>query len=340
MADATYVLPLKSSVPATDLDGYLAFLGPLVEVIVVDGSPPEVFAVNQERWRSLHVLHLPVDPDLLTEMGKVGGVLTGVRRASCDVVVIADDDVRWTAPQLREAAVRVAGAAVLRPQNYFTSACWHTRWDTGRILIARATGGDWPGTMVVDRDALVRAGGYDGSVLFENLELVRTLKTAGGPEVVALDLLVARLPPTTEHFWSQRVRQAYDEWARPSRLLTQLALAPLILVGRTKAAVAVIVAAVAIAEAGRRRRGGTEVFDATAALWAPCWVAERSVTSWLALGARLLGGARYGSGRLRRAASPRTALRRRQANAGTISRQRLQFQPAPDATTPQPAMAG
>ena len=151
--------------PVTDLDEYLRSLTPLVEVVVVDGSAPAVFAVHHERWSGLGVTHVPVDPDLVTAMGKVGGVLTGVRMAGHNIVVIADDDVRWTAEQLQEAVRRLAGAVVLRPQNYFTSTRWHTHWDTGRTLIARATGGDWPGTLVIDRSALIRAGGYDGAVL-------------------------------------------------------------------------------------------------------------------------------------------------------------------------------
>jgi hypothetical protein len=177
------------------------------------------------------------------------------------------------------------------------------------VLIARATGGDWPGTLVVRREAMLRAGGYDGAVMFENLELVRTIEASGGTEVVALDLLVARVPPTTAHFWSQRVRQAYDEWARPARLLAELAILPMVIVGRRRATLALAALSILVAEAGRRRCGGRDVFERTAALWAPCWVAERSVTSWVAVWARLTGGVRYGSGRLRRAAHRPADLR-------------------------------
>jgi hypothetical protein len=307
----SYVLPLKAGAPATDLDAYLRSLAGAVELVVVDGSPDEVFADNARRWRPLDVAHVPVDPDLVTPMGKVGGVLTGVHRASHDVVVIADDDVRWTVEQLREAAGRMAGgAAVLRPQNRFDPLPWHARWDTGRILLARITGGDWPGTLVIDRDALIRAGGYDGSVLFENLELVRTLEAAGGRSELALDLLVTRLPPTAQHFWSQRVRQAYDEWARPGRFVVELSILPLVAVGRARALVGLTALAIGVAELGRRQAGGRAVFAPTAALWAPLWVAERAVTSWIALGSRLVGGARYGSGRLPRAANRPATLRR------------------------------
>jgi hypothetical protein len=178
-------------------------------------------------------------------------------------------------------------------------------------LIARAFGADWPGTLGVSRDALLSSGGYRGDVMFENLELARTLEAAGGRHLVADDLFVERLPPTIRQFWSQRIRQAYDELARPSHAALSLAIAPALLVGRRKAVFAMTVASVLVAECGRRRNGGRAVFGATAALWAPLWTVERAVTIWLAVGQRLVGGVRYGSQRLPDAASTRRALRRR-----------------------------
>jgi hypothetical protein len=50
-ADLTYVLPLKASSPADpELSRYVAWLGSLMDVVVVDGSPGPVFAVNANRW--------------------------------------------------------------------------------------------------------------------------------------------------------------------------------------------------------------------------------------------------------------------------------------------------
>ena len=100
-------------------------------------------------------------------------------------------------------------ADVVRPQNYFEPLPWHAWIDTGRTLLNRISGGDWPGTLGVRWPILSMAGGYDGNVLFENLELVRTVKAAGGLEHSAAGIYVRRLPPSAHHFWSQRVRQAY-----------------------------------------------------------------------------------------------------------------------------------
>jgi hypothetical protein len=210
-------------------------------------------------------------------------------------------------------------ADVVRPANHFDPLPWHARVDTGRILLNRVLGGDWPGTLGVKRDRLLRAGGYDGDAMFENLELVRTVRAAGGTEVVASDVHVRRLPPTTDHFLGQRVRQAYDELARPWRLVTFLAVVPVTAVvaarRRWRPLAAGVLAVVATAEMGRRRAGGRRVFPATSSLLAPVWVAERAVCSWLALWARARGGVPYRDGRLRKAASSRRALRRRMAAA-------------------------
>ncbi|MDQ3482476.1 MAG: hypothetical protein M3448_03585 [Pseudomonadota bacterium] len=168
--------------------------------------------------------------------------------------------------------------------------------------------GDWPGTLGVRRSALLEAGGYSGEVLFENLELVRTILAAGGREAVPLDLFVERRPPESAHFASQRVRQAYDEWARPARFAAQLALIPaaILLYRRDpRLLLATAAAAVAAAELGRRKGRGETVFPPSSALWAPAWLAERAATSWLALGTRLLfGGVRYRTTRLKTAATP------------------------------------
>jgi hypothetical protein len=146
--------------------------------------------------------------------------------------------------------------------------------------------------------------------MFENLELERTLGARGGSVVVDLGLVVDRDPPTPRHFLGQRVRQAYDELARPAHLAVELAVVPIVVTGGRRAAGAIALGSVALAEVGRRRAGGREHFPPTSALWAPVWVAERAVTSWLALGSRvLLGGVRYRDGRLRDAATSPRRLR-------------------------------
>ena len=318
MLAVSYILPIKASAPLdAELMPYLRRLAAFVDdVVVVDGSSPETYAQHAVAWESL-VHHLR--PEVTTPMGKVGGVLTGLRHARHERIVIADDDVRYSEVALRRAVALLDEAEVVRPQNYFRPRPWHARWDTGRTLLNRLAGGDWPGTLAVRRSMLEATGGYRGDVLFENLELVRTVLAAGGREAAPFDLFVERRPPSTWHFLSQRVRQAYDEWARPRRLALQLAILPLAGVlamhGWWKTLGAGVLATMAAAEAGRQRSEGRRVFAPTAALWTPLWVAERAVTAWLALGTRLaLGGVAYRGGRLREAATPLHVLRRRHAD--------------------------
>ena len=323
MIEANCVVPIRRAVPeeAGELTDYLRRLsGELDEVIVVDGSAPDVFEAHASLWGDA-VRHVPVPPGSVTPMGKVGGVLTGVRLARNECVVIGDDDVFYT----RETLARVvdllrSGAHVVRPQNYFEPLPWHALWDTGRTLLNRLWGGDWPGTLGVRRSAILATQGYDGGAMFENLELVRTVRAAGGVEEAPLDLFVLRRPPDSRHFFSQRVRQAYDEFARPPRMALSLAVLPLTVAlaarGRWKTLAAGVGAIPALAEWGRRRAGGRTIFPATASLLAPAWVAERAVCSWLALGSRVFrGGIPYGGSVLKLAANSERELRRRHAGA-------------------------
>jgi hypothetical protein len=138
-----------------------------------------------------------------------------------------------------------------------------------------------------------------------------------------LDLYVARKPPSTRHFLSQRVRQAYDDFAVPLRMGAFLSIVPLVAEqirrGRGNQVVAATLASIALAEAGRRRSGGAERFPVTGSLLAPAWIAERSVCAWLALAARLKGGVRYGEVRISHSASSMHRLRRRHSASSAPS---------------------
>jgi hypothetical protein len=317
LPNVTYLLPIRRmTVPPDDeLPSYLAGIAEAVaEVIVVDGSPTAVFDAHARAW-SAGIRHLPVDPVCVGPNGKVAGVRTGMAIARTDYVVIADDDVRYGTAELKAIAAALVDVDIVRPQNFFDPLPWHALLDEGRSLIARATGGDWPGTLGVRRSAYERAGGYDADVLFENLELVRTIRAAGGTERLLENTFVARRPPTVSHYFDQRVCQAYDEFARPARLAMQLALAPVAALLLHEAglagAIVFIVLASVLAEAGRRRGGATRYFPASVSLLAVLWVLERALTSWIALGARIAGGIAYAGGRLRTAATPPHILRKR-----------------------------
>ena len=338
--DLSYVVPVRwrDGEQRQELAAYLARIAPhCAETIVVDGSPPDVFAANAEAWGSC-ATHVPPAAEESWLMGKVAGVRTGIRLAAHEKIVIADDDVRYDQQALRRDAQLLETSDLVRPQNYFSRLPWHARWDTARTLLNRGLGRDYPGTLAVRRSRLLAMGLYDGDVLFENLELIRTVRVHGGSTVAPLDLYVARVPPSAAHFWGQRTRQAYDDFALPARMALWLAVVPLVAlaalgdrirlppqpgVAKIRYGVpALVPLAVLAAERGRRRAGGTAVFPASSSLLAPVWILERGVCAWLAVFQRLrYGGVRYGDSVIRTAAHSerqlRRAIRLRQAeNAG------------------------
>ena len=311
----TYLLPIKADhPPAAELTDYLLATSRVCTVVIVDGSVPAVFDAAQEAWSGF-ATHIPPDPQRWCLNGKVHGVLTGLAAIDDDIVVIADDDVRWDPRDLEAIRAAMAGVDLVVPQNHFSPLPWHARWDSGRTLLNRVVGGDFPGTLVLRPAALGPSRSYDGDVLFENLELMRTVAARGGTVRRRPDLYVRRLPPTTRRFLDQRKRQAYDDLALPIRFACWLGVVPAaafaIARHRSLRLAAAALATVGIAEAGRRRQGGRERFHWTCSLFAPLWIAERAVCAWCAVALRMRGGVRYSHGRITTAANSRRVLARR-----------------------------
>ncbi|HEV6951874.1 MAG TPA: glycosyltransferase family 2 protein [Promicromonospora sp.] len=327
--DTVYLLPLRRAAvdPAelAELASYLRRLARHLPVVVADASPPEVRQWHAAAWgarvRSIAVPDVPAGTN-----GKVIGVRTALAATTEPRVVVADDDVRYPVGTLRRVVAVLDHADLVEPQNAFAPAPWHARWDTARTLVNRAFCHDYAGTVAFRRTAL-GDDAYDAGVLFENLELERTVLARGGRVEHVPDLVVPRRPPSARRFAEQRVRQAYDSFAQPPRLLAELALAPLLVAAAVAAAThrasvrrggravlgALLGGAVVVAEVGRRRAGGSTHYPPTAPLWAPAWLLERAVAAWVAVGWRLGGGVPYAGTRLRRAAHSLRDLRAREA---------------------------
>jgi hypothetical protein len=318
LRDCSYLIPVRwedggQRRGMTEYLAALADLGP--EIIVVDGSPAPVFAANAEAWRAHVAVHSRPDPAEACLNGKVAGVRTAVGCATHERLVIADDDVRYDGRTLRRLLDLLGEFDLVRPQNYFDPLPWHARWDSARTLLNRSFGADFPGTLGVRRSRFEAMGGYDGDVLFENLELIRTVRADGGRTHSPLDLYVRRLPPSSAHFRGQRVRQAYDDFALPARMALELALVPALgaaLLRRRGDAIAAAAAlSVLAAERGRRRAGGERFFPASASLLAPIWLLERGTCAWVAaLRRRRSGGVSYAGSTIPVAANSMAVLRR------------------------------
>jgi hypothetical protein len=321
----SYVLPLRWEDDSRwpELRAYLRGISALLEeVLVVDGSPHGIFEAHAADLEGT-CRHVAPDPSLDFRMGKVTGVTTGVLAARHQRVVIADDDIRYDEAGLQRVAAMLDAADLVRPQNHFDPLPWHARLDTARTLLNRVlTGdrefpvGDFPGTLAIRRSVFLATGGYDGDAMFENLELMRTVYASGGRIATPLDLYVRRIPPTNAHFRSQRVRQAFDDFAVPRRMAFFLALPPLVAVAAFRRWWRALFAGAAgiatVAEAGRRRAGGRSRFPASASVLAPLWALERGLSAWLAVQRRLqLGGVRYAGSVVPLAANSVAELRRR-----------------------------
>jgi Glycosyl transferase family 21 len=289
-----------------EMAAYLEELSRHCDITVVDGSSDAARCRHREAWGgSVRTL----EPEGAGLNGKVVGALTGVRHARHEVVVLADDDVRHDRATLTALLEAAADADVVRPQNVYTRWTWPARWDFGRCLVARAFGADWPGTFALRRSAIVRMGGWSTEVLFENLQMVRTAEAQGLRLTNAPWLVVPRTPPSIRQFRSQRVRQAYDDFAQPVRLLLELAVLPTlatVAVRRPRLLVGALAVPVLLGEVGRRRFGGLPV-PRSASLWCTLWVLERGVCVWVAVGAWCRGGVRYRGRRVRYAALPSRA---------------------------------
>lgn len=314
----SYVVPIRCD---THCGGHLGLGRSLellrdagIDVVVVDGSSGVGELTHKAAFLCVRHLMVEIRPGI---NGKVRAVHTGVAAAVHERVVIADDDVRFDPRLLERLAGQLEDADLVVPQNHFAEPHrWHTYWDAARTLINRAFGHDYPGTLAVRQSMFVNMGGYDEAALFENLELIRTVRAAGGRVLWAADIFVPRVGPSTSTFLRQRVRQAYDDLGQPLRLACELSLLPLFAwtaLRHRGALSAAVGSTVVLAEVGRRRDGGRQVFPAMASLAAPLWVAERACCVWIAVWLRVVkGGVLYRGSRLRKAASPLRKLRHQQ----------------------------
>jgi hypothetical protein len=233
-----------------------------------------------------------VDPQYRYLNGKVNGVHTGVTAASCERIILADDDIRYGPVDVSRMCERLERFELVRPQNYLAPLPWWARMEASRMLINRGVlrAGDYPGTCGLRRSAMLRVGHYDGDVLFDNEEIVRHFIVSGAAVCHANDFFILKRPPTLSKWREQRPRQAYEDFVMRAKTLMFMAVLPLgALVGFMLGAPALLgyaaaIAGVSVVLAERGRRGGAKRFFPRRVAWhAPLWVLERSVSVYWAL---------------------------------------------------------
>lgn len=312
----SYLLPIRrwefSEPECSELTQYFRCLTRArCEVIVADGSPPSVFARHAAAWAAL-VRHLAVDRRFGYTNDKANGIHTGVAAAGSSKIILADDDVRYTAADIEKICALLDDYDVVRPQNYFEREKHVTaRMEAARMLINRATlrTADYPGTCAFRRETMLRAGHYDGDVLFDNEEIIRHFVRTGARIAYAIDFFIRKRAPRFRKWLEQRPRQAYEDFGLRTKTALYASVVPGLVIGGLWAGVAgllftaaaIVLVPTAVAFVGWRRGTARCFFAKTTPLFAPLWVIERSLSTWWAFYWRLRhGGYPFGGALLTR----------------------------------------
>ena len=292
-----YVLPIRRTRfnpdDAIRLRQYLETLREAgCEVIVADGSTPDVFDQYAVIVGAI-CRHVRVDRRFGYLNDKVNGIYTGIELASFDRIIVADDDIRYSAGNIRIIMRLLDHSDVVRPQNFLDPLPWWAKMEAARMLINRAllSAADFPGTCAFGRGRMLAAGRYDGDVLFDNEEIIRHLAQHGCSLAYANDLFVRKCPPTFWKWTEQRPRQAYEDFGMRLKTTLFFALLPLFLLvgglfgidGLTVFFLTLSLLATLIAARGRARGKARQFFPALCCFFAGLWMFERTLSTYWAL---------------------------------------------------------
>jgi hypothetical protein len=329
--NATYLLPIRrpsfSEAESAELREYLSILAETgCEVLVIDGSAPDIFAQHHRAWSDV-CRHEPVDGRFTYLNDKVNGIHTGVALASRAKIILADDDIRYDRIDIEKICSLLDEFEVVRPQNYLalrwigrsaddakniapaahkltsSKGLLDSPWaltEAARMLINRATlrNADYPGTCAFRREAFLKAGEYDGDVLFDNEELIRHFARCGAHILYANDFFIRKQPPSFRKWLEQRPRQAYEDFGLRFKTILFASLLPLAIaiavIDRRwlsiLAAVAASLLSILLAFAGWLRGDARKYFQLRFCLFAPPWIIERTLSTWWAFYWRLTRG--------------------------------------------------
>ena len=307
----TFIIPIRRvEFSRVEADGFARYFQTLrdigAEILVVDGSSSHVFHQHSQLWSAVVSKHVTPDPKYNYLNGKVNGVHTGVDLASCERIIVADDDIRFTAADTERMCDLLNDFEMVRPQNFFQPLPWWSRIETARVLINRGVlrAGDYPGTCGFRRSSMRRVGPYDGDVLFDNEEIVRHFAVQGASIKYARDFFILKRPPTFRKWMEQRPRQAYEDFVMRAKTFAFLAVFPAVaalgLLVNSAAMLSFIafvsLLAIIASISGLVRDRAYKVFPHSSPLFAPLWILERSFSVYWAIYWRLrYGGYPFGA---------------------------------------------
>jgi hypothetical protein len=313
--NVTYLLPIRRTVfaegEARELREYLSILAKTgCEVIVVDGSPPDVFAQHHRIWAD-RSRHEPVDRRYKFLNDKVNGVHTGVALATNEKIILADDDIRYTKIDIEQICALLDEKDVVRPQNYIATDAtlkhphlnplpqgeedakrqvraipWWATMEAARMLINRATlrAADYPGTCAFRKSTMLQSGGYDGDVLFDNEEIIRHFARHGARIAYANDFFIRKRPPTFRKWLEQRPRQAYEDFGLRFKTFLFAALLPVAVAFAlfNPKWLSIFLLSILIALRGWFRGAARKYFPVHVCFFAPLWILERMLSTYWA----------------------------------------------------------
>ena len=292
----SYLLPIRRTVfSITEAKNFATYFQALraagCEVIVIDGSYPAVFTRHAVIWGSI-CRHHPVNRRFTYLNDKVNAIHTGIAIAANEKIILADDDVRYGAEEIALICQRLERFDVVRPQNFIGPLPWWSRVEAARMLINRATlrMADYPGTCAFRRSAALRAGEYDGDVLFDNEEMIRHFARRGLAIDQQIDFFVRRNPPRFRKWLEQRPRQAYEDFGLRGKTFFFASLPPLAMflafAEQNRAlvffAVVLAIGSILVAAVGRARGEAAQVFPQSTCWLAPVWILERAISTYAA----------------------------------------------------------
>lgn len=292
----SYVVLVQSATASTgelrELASYFSTLGVAgCDVVILDPSPRLQFELNGRilRWVGQHVA---VRPEY-----RGGGGIDVVRAAaaygSCEKVIVAAEDVRYTPEAIGQLCDLLDMHEVVEPQDYLDPMPWWGGIEAGRMLIHRGIEPqpDHGATFGFRRSAIRGMRTLSPSTETQ----ARRLAAVGAEVFPAADVFVRREPTPLADWVSARPRHAGDDFSFPFKTAFFFSLLPLLLllafVNVTLAgSYAGLIAFASMGLAARGRTGAAALhFPLRACLFAPVWVLERSVSVYWALYRKLRG---------------------------------------------------
>jgi hypothetical protein len=236
-----------------------------------------------------------VKPEHRTPTGTIDIVRAAVDVASCEKVIVAAEDVRYTPEAIGQLCDLLDLHEVVEPQDYLDPLPWWGGIEAGRILLHRGVEPQPDhGVTFGFRRAVVRSlRSLAGAQVHD--DQARRLSAVGAEVYPAHEVFVKRQPGAFGEWLTGRARQASDDFALPMKTAFFFSLMPMLLLLAVLGGIqlaggyAAVIAFASVALALRGRSGARPFFPLRSVLFAPLWVFERSVSVYWALYRKMRG---------------------------------------------------